>query len=399
MSSSVFVNGFNPFVNQGDDIPNDPGKMFIGGLSWQTTPESIREYFSSFGDLAEVMVMKDPATRRSRGFGFITFSDPTGVEKVLKYPVHQLDGKIVEPKVAVPRKTNPKLVMRTKKIFVGGLSATTSLEDIRAYFEQFSLVQDAMLAYDKVTNRHRGFGFVTFDNEDVVDKICEIHFHEINGKMVESKKALPKEPRLGYYNTYASAYYGGQGQMSPPGGRNYYGGGPNFHQSNGGGHGGGGGYMNGSRFYPQHPHFQGNYDRSNNSIEKANNGYNNHDVENTSSSRSNYYSKYNNNHNENNYYRSNSNPHVSHVVGNLDVSSHHHHHQQIQHQQLREKFDDMKFFNSELYSKLEGSSGSYSGGSGGNYEDDFPELATVTKLSQLRLSPVEPVPSSADFSF
>ena len=48
----------------GDDIPNDPGKMFIGGLSWQTTPESIREYFSTFGELAEVMVMKDPATRR-----------------------------------------------------------------------------------------------------------------------------------------------------------------------------------------------------------------------------------------------------------------------------------------------------------------------------------------------
>ena len=92
-----------------------------------------------------------------------------------------MDGKLVEPKVAVPRKTNPKLVMRTKKIFVGGLSATTSLEDIRAYFEQFSKVKEAMLAYDKVTSRHRGFGFVTFDNEDVVDKICEIHFHEING--------------------------------------------------------------------------------------------------------------------------------------------------------------------------------------------------------------------------
>ena len=52
MSTSYF-NGFNPYSN-GDDIPNDPGKMFIGGLSWQTTPESIREYFSSFGDLAEV---------------------------------------------------------------------------------------------------------------------------------------------------------------------------------------------------------------------------------------------------------------------------------------------------------------------------------------------------------
>ena len=28
-----------PGVQTGEDVPNDPGKMFIGGLSWQTTPE------------------------------------------------------------------------------------------------------------------------------------------------------------------------------------------------------------------------------------------------------------------------------------------------------------------------------------------------------------------------
>uniref|UniRef100_G3QAA8 RRM domain-containing protein n=1 Tax=Gasterosteus aculeatus aculeatus TaxID=481459 RepID=G3QAA8_GASAC len=145
-----------------NDSQHDPGKMFIGGLSWQTSPDSLRDYFSKFGEIRECMVMRDPTTKRSRGFGFVTFTDAASVDKVLAQQHHELDSKTIDPKVAFPRRAQPK-------------------------------VDDAMLMFDKTTNRHRGFGFITFESEDIVEKVCEIHFHEINNKMVECKKAQPKE--------------------------------------------------------------------------------------------------------------------------------------------------------------------------------------------------------------
>lgn len=38
-------------------------KLFVGGLSWQTTPEKLRDYFSQFGPVTDVLVMKDPITQ------------------------------------------------------------------------------------------------------------------------------------------------------------------------------------------------------------------------------------------------------------------------------------------------------------------------------------------------
>jgi len=48
----------------------------------------------------------------------------------------------------------------------------------------FDQVEDTTMLMDNQTKRHRGFGFVTLDSEDVVERVCEIHFHTIKNKKV-----------------------------------------------------------------------------------------------------------------------------------------------------------------------------------------------------------------------
>ncbi|CAN8106021.1 unnamed protein product [Discula destructiva] len=164
----------------------EEGKMFIGGLNWETTDESLQEYFSQFGEVTECTVMRDGATGRSRGFGFLTFKDAKTVNTVM-VKEHYLDGKIIDPKRAIPRDEQEK----TSKIFVGGVSQDTTDAEFREYFSQFGRVVDATLMMDKDTGRPRGFGFVTFESEAGVDA-CLATDLAIHGKPIEVKKAQPR---------------------------------------------------------------------------------------------------------------------------------------------------------------------------------------------------------------
>lgn len=75
-------------------MQSDLGKLFIGGISWDTNEERLQEYFSSFGEVLEAVIMKDHTTGRARGFGFVVFSDPAVAERVIKEK-HNIDGRMV----------------------------------------------------------------------------------------------------------------------------------------------------------------------------------------------------------------------------------------------------------------------------------------------------------------
>ena len=86
--------------------------------------------------------------------------------------------------------------VNSKKIFVGGLASSVTEAEFKKYFAQFGVITDVVVMYDHRTQRPRGFGFISFESEDAVDKVLQRTFHDLNGKMVEVKLAVPKEMAL-----------------------------------------------------------------------------------------------------------------------------------------------------------------------------------------------------------
>lgn len=76
-AESATVNG-NGSANEGSSSPGvespAAGKLFVGGLSWQTSSEKLRQYFGMFGNITDVLIMKDPVTQVSYFYfyGFVT---------------------------------------------------------------------------------------------------------------------------------------------------------------------------------------------------------------------------------------------------------------------------------------------------------------------------------------
>ena len=84
----------------------------------------------------------------------------------------------------------------SQNLFVGSLAYATTDDTLKAHFEQIGEVERAKVATDRETGRSRGFGFVTFVNEDDNQKaIDELNGIDLDGREINVSLARPKEDR------------------------------------------------------------------------------------------------------------------------------------------------------------------------------------------------------------
>lgn len=206
---------------QGNGVGSS-AKIFIGGLSPSVTSESLISHFSAYGEVIDATIMNDKITGRPRGFGFVTFRTPEAVDALMQEQ-HVLDGKQVECKRAVPmgyidkpnqqaNPAGPRPVVgggqtapapvssglppryNPEKIFVGGLPISCDDNKLREYFSKYGVIVDAVVMIDRDLQRHRGFGYVLFQDSTSVDSaVAEHDKHQIDGKWVDVKRCVVQE--------------------------------------------------------------------------------------------------------------------------------------------------------------------------------------------------------------
>lgn len=90
-------------------------KLFVGGLSWDTTDQSLQAFFAQAGTVVSATVITDKFSGRSKGFGFVEMSsEAEAQEAIQKLNGQTLDGRSINVNEARPQQP------RENRSFGGG---------------------------------------------------------------------------------------------------------------------------------------------------------------------------------------------------------------------------------------------------------------------------------------
>jgi len=183
-------------------------RLFIGGLSYDTTDQSLEEYLSSKWACEEAKVKRDPEGK-SRGFAFVTFPVVSILEDCFNAQPHWIDGKQVELRKVAPDGSSATAGQKrahsgvthygggssttSTRVFIGqapggrsrGLNDDIGDDDLRTFFERYGTVTGIAQHRWEDSGRKKGFGYMEFAEYEAAQAALGIH--TVNGVLLEVK--------------------------------------------------------------------------------------------------------------------------------------------------------------------------------------------------------------------
>jgi len=164
-------------------------KLFVRGLGPETTTESLKSLFSSYGELDEAVVITDKNSGKSKGYGFVTFKHVDGALLALRQPSKKIDGRMTVTHLASAGRGPNSEDQATRKIYVGNVPYNISAERLLDFFSAFGEIEEGPLGFDKQGAKSRGFAFFVYKTEEGARMALMEPMKIIDGNQVMCKLA------------------------------------------------------------------------------------------------------------------------------------------------------------------------------------------------------------------
>lgn len=188
---------------------DDPAhrKIFVHGLGWNATAETLTDAFLQFGEIEDCKAVVDKISGRSKGYGFILFRHRSSARRALMEPQKKIGNKmtscqlasagpppfpapsLVPPTLPTPP-TFPVSELTQRKIYVSNVGADIDPQKILQFFSKFGEIEEGPLGLDKVTGKPRGFCLFVYKNAESAKKALEEPHRNFEGHILHCQKAI-----------------------------------------------------------------------------------------------------------------------------------------------------------------------------------------------------------------
>ncbi|KAK4777750.1 hypothetical protein SAY87_017937 [Trapa incisa] len=142
-------------------------KIFVHGLPWDTTNETLSATFRRYGKIEECDAVLNRSTGRCKGFGFVLFKSRAGARKALKDPHKKIGTRTASCQLASAGPSGgggptAELTPTGRKLFVANVKSMVSVDRFRDFFAKFGDIEEGPTGLDRATGKFRGFAIILY---------------------------------------------------------------------------------------------------------------------------------------------------------------------------------------------------------------------------------------------
>lgn len=174
-------------------------RVYVGSINFELREEHVRQAFLPFGPIKKIDLSWDPLTMKHKGFAFVEYDLPEAAQLALE----QMNGVLLGGRnIKVGRPSNvpqaapliEQFEQEAKKyarIYVASVHPDLAEDDIKSVFEAFGRVKSCTLAPDTMPGKHKGYGFLEYENQQsATDAIASMNLFDLGGQYLRVGRAI-----------------------------------------------------------------------------------------------------------------------------------------------------------------------------------------------------------------